>query len=228
MIRGVCPAPSSALGANQQLSNTVLPQFSRIPAHPPGQGTGYLGTDPRRSSRADCLSLGQLAGSGPCGFLVHTIKPSAPELPVRDCFVSPWHAINRGDTNYSCHSFWRRRRCMQSSMGTIHQGLRRVDWGSVTVTGISVGGRVSQDSCLGECIPSAELPPRQRRWAKVTTTRTFGARHPNQKPSLPRVPGLAMQDLPCLLHLWVLDHSVSSPWNRPSPAPSASIKSRSL
>ena len=61
--RGVCPAPRAALGVNQRLSNTVLPQFSRIPAHPLGQGTGYLGTDPHRSGRADCLSLGQLAQS---------------------------------------------------------------------------------------------------------------------------------------------------------------------
>ena len=55
------------------------------------------------------------------------------------------------------------RRQARSSMGTIHQGLRRVGWGSVTVTGIGVGGRVSRDSCLGKCIPSAELPPWQRR-----------------------------------------------------------------
>lgn len=103
--RGVCTAPSAALGVNQWLPNTVLPQFGRIPAHPPGRGMGYLGTDPHWSSRANCLSLGQLAGSVPCGFLVHTIKPSAPELPVRDCFVSTWHAIDRRDTNYSCHSF---------------------------------------------------------------------------------------------------------------------------
>lgn len=61
--QGVCPAPSAALGVNQRLSNTVLPQFSRIPAHPPGQGTGYLGTDPHRSSWTDCLSLGQLVQS---------------------------------------------------------------------------------------------------------------------------------------------------------------------
>ena len=55
--------PSAALGVNLRLSNTVLPQFSRIPAHPPGQGTGYLGTDPHRSSWTDCLSLGQLVQS---------------------------------------------------------------------------------------------------------------------------------------------------------------------
>lgn len=73
--RGVCPAPSAVLGVNQWLSNTVPPQFGRVPAHPPGRGTGYLGTDPHWSSWADCLSLGQLAGLVPCGFLVTQSSP---------------------------------------------------------------------------------------------------------------------------------------------------------
>ena len=118
---------------------------------------------------------------------------------------------------------------MKSSMGTIHQGLRGVGWRSVVVTGIRVGGRVSPDSCLGKCTPSAELPPRQWRRAKVRTDQDFPSRASKSKGhSLPHVLGLAMLGHPCLLHLWVLDHSVPSPGISPAQLPTPPSKAPSF
>ena len=74
----------------------VLQVGARIPLHwPPLVQRGQL---PLRGS----------ARSVPGGSFIHRIEHRTPELPVRDCFVSTRHAINKGDTNYLCHSSWRR------------------------------------------------------------------------------------------------------------------------
>lgn len=126
-----------SLGGKSWIPNTELHQFRKILAHSLGWGQDTFAF---ASNWSSCLSLGypQRAG-GPCWVssrqLPHPHNPGQyTELPVTDCFVSTWHAINKGDTNYLCHSFWRRRRCMKSMVRAIHQGLRG-GRGFVTVTG---------------------------------------------------------------------------------------------
>lgn len=55
---------------------------------------------------------------------------------------------HRGDTNYLCHSFLGRRRCMASSAGTIHQGLRGAEGCHSDGEGRVL--RVAEDSCLAK------------------------------------------------------------------------------
>lgn len=151
--------------------NTELHQVRKILTHSPGWGQDTSAFAPSRSSWASCLSLGhprELGGPrwvGSQQFPRPHHQGQCTELPVMGCFVSIWHVINRDGTNYLCHSFWGRRRCMKSSVGTIHQGLR---WGrgSVTVTGSGgkpeslrkAGGKVHSiiriDAWAVECSPA--------------------------------------------------------------------------
>lgn len=134
--RAVCQPPVQPWGRTW-IPDTVQPQH----VIQVGAGTPFTGPhwswSPLSLPGSPLRAQGR-AGSVPGHSFAYTIKGSAPERPVRDCFVSIWHAVNRGDTNYLCHSSWRRRRCMKSSVGAIHQGLRGGQR-SVTVMGTEGG-----------------------------------------------------------------------------------------
>lgn len=64
--------------------------------------------------------------------LPHAIKDRAPS-PYYGLFCQHLACDHGGDTNYLCHSFWGRRRCMKASSGpSIKTGG---GWGPVTMTG---------------------------------------------------------------------------------------------
>lgn len=134
-----------------------------------------------------------------------------------DCFVSTWHAINRGDTNYLCHSLWGRRRCMKSSPGAIHQGLRgpRVCHGDRELKEARVSGQR-----VGKVHSIIRIDTSAAEHSQVWGTRPFRARHPGQNAHLS--PHLCL-DPPCLLNLWAFDCSVPHAPARNLPHPSSQL-----